>query len=55
MYITLFNGITDALIALEENDLYSAKELLIYAQRRAEEMYIDDEPQSEAPFPTLPS
>ena len=55
MYATLFNGITDALIALEENDPDSAKELLIYAQRRAEELYINDEPQNETSFSTLPS
>lgn len=53
MYITLFNAITDALAALEDNDPDSAKELLIYARRRAEELYIEGEPESEAP-PTTP-
>ncbi len=52
MYITLFHGITDALVALDENDPDSAKELLIYAQHRAEELYIDDGPESETPPPS---
>lgn len=47
MYMALFNGITDALTALDENDASSARELLIYAQRKAEEIYLDCEPEND--------
>ena len=43
MYFALFNAITDALDALEENDVLQARELLILAQQRGEELYMQQE------------
>ena len=40
MYSTLFNAITDALEQIEQQNFGSAKDLLIAAQRQAEEIYI---------------
>ncbi|MBR0534765.1 MAG: hypothetical protein IIX14_00140 [Clostridia bacterium] len=37
MYLSLFNSVTDA---LEENDVEKIKQILIDAQIKAEEMYI---------------
>ena len=43
-YLALFNGVTDALEALEQGDCQRAKALLIAAQQQAEELYIEDRP-----------
>ena len=39
-YLTLFNGVTDALGALEAENYGEAKELLKLSQREAEEAFI---------------
>ena len=41
-YTRLFNGITDALEALEEQNYIKAQDILIKAQQDAEEMYLED-------------
>ena len=41
-YTRLFNGITDALKAMEEQNYIKAQDILIRAQQDAEEMYLDD-------------
>ena len=41
-YTRLFNGITDALEALQNQNYTQAQEILIYAQQDAEEMYLED-------------
>ena len=41
-YCLLFNAITDALITLEAQNFGQARELLISAQQRAEEIFLDD-------------
>jgi hypothetical protein len=43
MYLGLFNAVTDALNALEQGDSKTAREVLILAQQRAEEVYIGAE------------
>ena len=40
MYLSLFNSITDA---LEETDVEKIKQILIQAQIKTEEMYIDSD------------
>lgn len=42
-YTRLFNGITDALEALEKQNYIAARDILIKAQQDAEEMYISAE------------
>ncbi len=44
MYTHLFNAITDALDAIEAQNVGQAAELLREAQLEAEEMYIEMEP-----------
>ena len=41
-YTRLFNGITDALEALQEQNYIKAQDILIRAQQDAEEMYLED-------------
>ena len=41
MYFQLFNAISDALAAQEQQNYGQAKELLIAAQQQAEERYIE--------------
>jgi hypothetical protein len=41
MYYKLFNAITDAVNALEQDDTEQAREVLITAQQTAEELYIE--------------
>ena len=41
MYTTLFNAITDALEQLDAQNYGEAKEMLISAQQKAEDIYID--------------
>lgn len=43
MYFLLFNCITDALTELELQNYGTAKELLMQAQQRTEEAYMDSE------------
>ena len=43
MYLLLFNAITDALEKIEGQNCGDAKELLIAAQQKAEEIYITAE------------
>ena len=43
MYFTLFNAVTDALEAIEAQNFGQAKALLIAAQQRSEELYLDAE------------
>jgi len=40
MYSTLFNAITDALAQIENQNYGDAKDILISAQQKAEELYI---------------
>ena len=40
MYTTLFNAVTDALEKMEVQNYADAKELLISAQQKTEEIYI---------------
>ena len=41
-YTTLFNGITDALAALERQNYIAAQDILIRAQQSAEKWYIEE-------------
>ena len=43
LYVMLFNSITDALRHLENYEFLEAKNLLIYAQQKAEDEYIDND------------
>ena len=40
MYFLLFNAITDALAQIEDQNYGDAKDILISAQQKAEELYI---------------
>lgn len=42
LYTLLFNAVTDALEAMEQQNFGTAKDLLICAQQQAEEQYIDE-------------
>ena len=44
-YYLLFNAITDALGALEQQNYGQAKQELISAQQQAEEIFLGDEPE----------
>ena len=44
MYHLLFNAITDALEQIEQQNFGSAKDLLIAAQQKTEEIYMSAEP-----------
>ena len=41
MYSLLFNAITDALEKIEKQNFGDAKDILIAAQQKAEELYIE--------------
>ena len=41
-YTRLFNGITDAIEALQKQNYIKAQDILICAQQDAEEMYLED-------------
>lgn len=43
LYFTIFNGVTDALEALEVKNYGRAKEILQKAQQNAEEQYLEQE------------
>lgn len=47
MYLLLFHAITDALSALDEQNIGSAKEMLKLAQQRAETIYVEWEEETE--------
>ena len=42
LYFHLFNAVTDALDAMEQQNFGTAKDLLIRAQQQAEEQYISE-------------
>ena len=44
LYHLLFNAITDALEQMEQQNYGTAKDLLITAQQKAEEIYMSAEP-----------
>lgn len=48
MYYRLFNSITDALTALEQQNFGAAAEILRQAQIDSEEIYLDAEDEDEA-------
>ena len=41
LYFHLFNRITDALVAMEQQDFGTARDILIRAQQSAEEQYLN--------------
>ena len=41
-YTRLFNGVTDAIKALKEQNYIKAQDILIQAQQDAEELYLED-------------
>ena len=43
MYYHLFNAVTDALAALEKQNIGQARELLVEAQQQCEEIYLDED------------
>lgn len=47
-YTRLFNGITDAIEALQAQNYVKAQDILIKAQQDAEKMYLEDEEKKEA-------
>lgn len=46
-YTRLFNGVTDAIEALQGKNYIKAQDILIRAQQDAEEMYLADEDEEE--------
>ena len=50
-YTRLFNGITDALEALQNQNYIKAEDILIRAQHEAEEMYLSDGEEGEEEGP----
>ena len=42
MYLILFNAITSALRQIDENDFLVAKEILVTAQKKTEEIFLDE-------------
>ena len=47
MYIQLFNAVTDSLEELQAQNFGRAQEILIAAQQRCEEIYMDAEDEEE--------
>ncbi len=47
MYLHLFNHVTDAVAAMETLNFGQAKDILMGAQREAEQLYINGGPESE--------
>ena len=43
MYYTLFNAITDALNAMEQQNYGQARALLVAAQQQSEEIFMDSD------------
>lgn len=48
MYYTLFNAITDALEAMEQQNYGQARARLIAAQQQSEEIYLDGDEDAES-------
>ena len=44
-YTALFNAVTDALAALDRQDVFTARALLIQGQQRAEAAFLDGDEQ----------
>ena len=42
MYLVLFNAITSALRQIDENDFLVAKEILVTAQKKTEEIFLEE-------------
>ena len=42
-YTSLFNAVTDAILAIEHQNFGLAKDILIQAQQKAEELYMEKE------------
>jgi len=42
-YTSLFNAVTDAILAIEQQNYGIAKEILIQAQQQSEERYLEQE------------
>lgn len=47
MYFHLFNAVTDALTALEQQNFGAAADILIQAQQACEDIYLDAEDEEE--------
>ena len=47
MYYTLFNAVTDALEAMEQQNYGQARELLMAAQQQSEEIFMDSEEEAD--------
>ena len=43
LYTMLFNSMTDAVNAIEKDDIESAKRIMMNAQQKAEDMYVESE------------
>lgn len=54
MYFGLFNAVSDAIIAIEEQNYGTAKRILVQAQLAAEELYLSGE-NNEANILILPA
>ena len=52
-YTRLFNGITDAIEALQAQNYIKAQDILIEAQQDAEEMYLSDGDDRSADAPMI--
>ena len=44
MYLHLFNALTDAIWAIDDEELTNARNILIAAQREVEDIYLNTEP-----------
>jgi len=44
LYLSLFNAVTDAVEAIQQGELQRAEKLLISAQQKTEEIYMEDDP-----------
>lgn len=47
LYFHLFNQMTDAISAIEQQNFGTAKDILIHAQQSAEEQYLDVDTETE--------
>ena len=47
MYYTLFNAVTDALNAMEQQNYGQARALLVAAQQQSEEIFMDSDEDEE--------
>ena len=53
-YHTLFNAITDALRAMEDQNFGLARSILIRSQQSCEDRYLEERAEDEFSDPTLP-